>query len=389
MAETLVVGRLVQLFVATETSYGVPPTLVATHAMRHINFKPSFSPFNRVNSPAKKVSPGVAMRLDRRASAGASLEALIQPSGTLNTLAECDPILEHAMGAKSNVTLATTVAASPAPTTTVFTVASATGLVVGQAILVACTGGTFPGKYVRWIAAINTLALTVTPALPQAPATGDAVKGCCTYKLTSAVASSLAFGHYRTADTTHSKIIKGAVCEKLGFSFAQNDEARLTATFKAKTQITPAPTKPAAFTTVGAQNPPSGLTGELYVGGAAYKFIKLDVEISTGVALRENSYGYSSAEGILMTGTRDITLGLDALVGDEAVIYDLAEAGTRVAIHKQTGFTEGNIIALYAPAVDFSVPEDDDPDGVPTWPFKGVCCETADGLNDELKFALA
>ena len=389
MPETLVVGRLGQLYVAAETAYGTPPTLLATHAMRHLSFKPSYNPFNRVNSPAKKQSPGTVARFNRRSSAGATVEALIQPSGTINTLAECDPILELGMGSKSNITLATTVAASPAPTTSVFTVASATGLVAGQAILVACTGGTFPGKYVRWIVAINTLALTVAPPLPQAPATGDAVKGCCTYKLASALASSLCLAHYPSSDTMHSQIVTGAVCEKLGFSFAQNDEARLTASFKAKLVTKPAPTKPAAFTMVGSQNPPSGLRGELYVDTVLYKFIKLDVEIDTGVLLREDTYGFASPESILMTGRRTVTLGLDAHVEDSS-IYTNAVAGAHVRIHKQTGFTEGNIVAIYTPAgVDFGVPDVDDPDEVPTWAFKGVCCESADGQNDEIVIAFA
>lgn len=385
MAETLRAGRVGQLYVAAESPYGTPPTLLVTHALRHQSFTPRFSPFNRVNSPAKKQSPGLVARLDRRGSAGFSIEALIQPSGTLNTLAEADVILAHAFGAAaSNITLATTVEASPSPTTTVFTVASAVGLAVGQAVLVTVSAV----KYVRWITAVNTAALTVAPPLPSAPATGAAVKGVCTYKLASAIATSLCAAHYPSTDTVLSKIVKGGVCEKLGLAFAQNDEARLTASFKAKTQTT-APTKPAGFTSVGTQNPPSGITGELYVGTAAYKFRKLDIEIDTGVVLREDSYGFASPEEILMTGRRTVTIGLDALVADEAVIYDNAESGTRVAVHKQTGFTEGNIIALYCPQVDFAVPDQDDSDDIPVWPFKGICCESADAANDEIRFALA
>ncbi len=384
MAETLVPGRKGQLYVAAETAYGTPPTLVATHALRHLDFRASFNPLARVNSPAKKISPGVVSRFDRRGSAGASLEALIYPSGTLNTLAECDPLLEHGMGTKSNITLATTVEASPAPTTTGCTVASATGLAKNQAVLIVVSGV----KYVRFLTNVSSAALTWAPALPSAPAAGAAVKGCCTYRLASALAQSLCLAHYPSTDTTLSRIVKGAVIERLALAFAQNEEPRLSVTFKAKTQTT-APSKPAAFTTVGTQNPPSGIAGELYVGNAAYKHIKSDLEIQTGVLLRENSYGFSSPESILMTGRRAVTLGLDALVADEAVIYDNAESGTRLALMQQTGFTEGNIVAWYAPLVDFEVPSPDDPDDIPTWPFRGVCCESADEQNDELMIALA
>lgn len=383
MAETLVPGRKGQLYVAAEASYGTPPALAATDALRHLDFRSSFNPLARVNSPAKKISPGVVARFDRRGSAGATLEALLYPSGTLNTLAEASDLLEHGMGSKSNITLSTTVEAAPAPTTTGCTVASAVGLAKHQAILLVVSGV----KYVRFLTDVSGAALTWAPALPGAPAAASAVKGCCTYRLASALAQSLCLAHYPSTDTTLSRIVKGAVVERLALAFAQNEEPRLSVTFKAKTQ-TVAPAKPAGFTTVGSQNPPSGLTGELYVGSATYKHIKSDLEIQTGVMLRENSYGFSSPEEILMTGRRIVTLGIDALVADEAVIYDNAEAGTRLAVMQQTGFTEGNIIAWYAPQVDFEVPSQDDSDEIPTWPFKGVCCESADEQNDEIMIAL-
>lgn len=384
MAETLVPGRYAHLYVAAESPYGTPPTLLATHAMRHVDFKVS-RPESRVPDPAKKASPGMVRLLARRTEAACSVDAIIQPSGTLNTLGEADAILAHAMGAAANIVLSTTVLVSPAPTTTTFTVAAATGLAIGQAILITVNAI----KYVRWITNLVTTAVTVAPALPSAPATGAAVKGCCTYSLSSSIATSLCLAHYRTTDTVHSQIIKGAVAQSLGFSFEQNTEGRLSASFQAKSRTKPAPTKPAAFTMVGTQNPPSGLAGELYVADAAYKFIKFDAAITTGVELRKDTYGYDSPEGILMTGRRKIELTLNARLGDQAVIYDPAAAGTRLAIMKQTGFTEGNIVAIYAPLVEFSVPDEDSPEDVPTWSFKGLACESADGQNDELRIAFA
>jgi len=384
MAETLVPGRYGHLYVAAESPYGTPPTLLATHAMRHVDFKFS-RPDTRADDPAKKASPGLVRQLERRTAAACSVDALIQPSGTLNTLGEMDALFEHAMGSKANITLATTVSASPTPTSTGASVASATGLAAGQAITIVVAGVT----YVRWLTNVATLALTWAPALPAAPATGAVVKACCTYSLASAIDDSLCFAHYRSSDTVHSTIIKGAVCEKLSITFEQNTEGRLSASFRAKSLAKPAPTKPAAFTMVGTQAPPSGLIGELYVAAAAYRFIRMNVELDTGVQLREDSYGYSSPEGILMTGRRIVTLGLDARLGDQAVIYDPAAAGTALAVHKQTGFTEGNIVALYAPQVLFSVPDEDSPEDVPTWAFKGRCLESADGANDELRIAFA
>lgn len=384
MAETLAPGRKGQLYVATESPFGTA-SFASADAVRHLNFKASRNPFNRANSAEKKQSPGTAVRFDRKETAGWSLEALLRPSGTLNTLPEASEILEAAFGSKTNVTLSTTVSASPAPTTTGCTVASAAGLAVKDAVLIVVSAV----KYVRWLTDVTGAALTWAPALPGAPVAGAAVKGCLTYKLTTELAISLGFAHYLTADTTHSRQVKGGPVEQFGLTFAQNEEGKITASGPAKTVTTPGPTKPGAFTTVGG-NPPSGIAGELYVGAAAHKFIALDVQMSTGMALRTDTYGEAQATELLPRGRRVITMGLNTKAADESVVFDPAEAGTRLAVHKQTGWTEGNIIGLYAPQVDFDVPDaDDSGDDVPQWPFKGVCCESADGANDELYVCFA
>ena len=48
---------------------------VATHAMRHLEFTNQYNPFNRVNSPDKKQTPGVQNRYDRRVTAVQTPEA--------------------------------------------------------------------------------------------------------------------------------------------------------------------------------------------------------------------------------------------------------------------------------------------------------------------------
>ena len=384
MAETARAARQGQVFVTNESTYGTAIEQAATDAVRHTEFSASGSPFNRVNSPEKKQSPGVVYRFDRRGTASWSLKALLRPSGTLNTLPEANKLLKAGFGAESNITLPTTVSASPAPTTTTATVASAVGLVKGQAILITVAGI----KYMRFLTNIATAALTWAPALPGAPVTGAAVKGCITYGVTSALLLPLSIAHYTGADATLSRIVKGAVVDTLGLTFGHNGEPIVTFAGPAKSVTTPAPTKPAAFTSVGTQNPPSGLTGGLYVGAALYRFEDLDIQIANGLELDMDNYGSDAAYGILPRHTQAITLGLKAKALDEAVIYDNAESGTPVAIMKQTGFTEGNIVGIYAPLVDFEVPDRDDGDPIPRWDFKGVCKESADSMNDSLYLAL-
>lgn len=383
MAETLVSGRRGQVYAALESTFGTSPGHAATDAIRHLAVKLQRNAFNRADSPEKKWGPGRTTRFDREETADWSLEALLRPSGTLNTLAEASEILEAGFGSKSNTTLSTTVSASPTPTATGCTVASATGLAKHQAILVVVSGV----KYLRFLTDVTGSALTWAPALPAAPATGAALKGVCTYRLSTDLALSLAIAHYLHSDTTHSRLATGAVVDRLAFDFARNDEARFSASGPCKTVTTPAASKPAAFTTVGG-NPPSGLTGQCYIGAAAYKMLKLNAEITNGLRLRY-TFGSATPIEILPRGRRLVTLGLDALVADESVIYDNAESGTTVPVMLQQGFTEGNIVGLYAPLVDFDIPSPDDGDDEPTWPFKGVCLESADQQNDEVILALA
>lgn len=387
----LQLGRQGQLYVVKEASFGAALSIASADALRHLNFVPTHNAKNRVNNPEKKTSPGRFDRFDRRETAGFSLEALLRPSGTLNTLPEWDEIMEVAFGAKTNPTLSTTVAATPAATVNGATLTSGAGLAVRDALLIVCPDGK---KRVRFLTSVAGAAVTWFPALPtgQAPASGAAVKSALTYKLATANALSLGFGHYlkKTDQTAGLKrALLGAIVDSLSMSFDAQDDPRFTVGGPAKTLTSSgAPAQPAAFTTVGG-NPPSGISGELCVDGTVMKFVKLGIEASLNRKLRMDSYGESAAEEALPSVRREISIGLDARAEDQTVLYDKALAGTYVAISQQTGFTEGNILAVGLPRVDVPTPDQDDPDEEVNWPFKGVATESALDLNDELIFAVA
>src|SRR5262245_33860107 len=95
-------GRTGRLYYKKESSYAnTGVTFSATDALRHVALQMAFQPFNRVISPEKTAAAGVASRFDRRQSAElASLEAVLRPSGTLNTVSDADEIFECAFGAK-------------------------------------------------------------------------------------------------------------------------------------------------------------------------------------------------------------------------------------------------------------------------------------------------
>ena len=187
----------------------------------------------------------------------------------------------------------------------------------------------------------------------------------------------------------------GASFNTLGLVFDANEEPMLSAGGPASDQLTGsgagqtlAQTKPAAFTTVGG-NPPSGLVGELLVDDVEYLFKRLEVNMDNGLSLRQE-YGVSTAgSAVCRTGRREVTGSLEAWLESESTLYDPMEDGTDVAIHKQTGFTEGNIIALYMPRVEVMSNSQDDPDSAVSWTFDLMGLESVIDTNDELKLAIA
>ena len=382
---SLKLGRQGQVYLVKESAYGSEECLAAGNALRHIEIGFAVDPFNRVTSPEKKQSPGPATRFDRKKSAELStLVALLRPSGTLNTLPEIDPVLEAGFGSLTNVTLSTTVAAAPAPATTGATVVSAGELAEGDAVLIGIAGHPRT-PFVRILTDVTGAALTWAPALPAAPSEGDAVKGGITYKLTTDLAVSLCIAHYVTA---FRRELLGAGVNELGMVFDGNEEPRVSASGPASEQLTgTAQDEPGTFSTVGG-NPPSGLIGELLIDDATYLFKSLEATISNGLLVRNQEYGVNAPSEIYRSGRREIGISMEAFAETESTLYDLAEAGTNVSLLKQTGKTEGNIIGIYAPKLDFKVPEMDDPDEETSWSFSAVALESADGQNDELTLAL-
>lgn len=390
----LQIGRQGQLYVVTESTYGTIPTLNATDALRHKSIRMPFDNFNRRTILEKKQSPGhtTAQRTAQRKRAEGTLEAILRPSGTLNTVPECDEVLTAAFGSKTNITLSTTVNAGTGAVGGA-TLAATTGLAVGDFVLITCPDGkrrlrqllTIPGGGV----------VTWAPNLPagQAPADSAAVKGVITYKLTTALAISLSAAHYlKFTDLSagRKRALKGWVIDKLGLAFDANDDPMFTASGPAK-NVDDAPSQPGSFTTVGGQ-PPSGITGELLIGDTAFPFLKLALEITNAMGLRNapgrEEYGTDAATEAYRAGRREVSVSLDARAETDATLYDVAEAGTFPALFKQTGFTEGNCLAIRCPQVEFPVPDTDDPDTEVTDPYKGMALESADGANNEIYLAI-
>lgn len=381
-------GRTELLWAKLEAAYGTEQALVAANGIRYISMGRSHQPKNRVDSPEKNASPGRFRRFDRKPStSGTGLNFNVQPSGTLNTLSEQDPFFEAAFGTKTNRTVATTVASSP--TTSGCTVAAVGTLAVGDAVFLEVTGQPLV-NYIRVLTSVAGNVLTWAPTLAAAQTVGDDVKGTITYKLSTALALSITA--LRALPSGKKEELTGWGMDTMNLAFDANNEIQATFGGPAKTLLTTATAQaaPGSSTFVGTQHPPSGITdGYTMIGNAVYLMKSMSIDLANSLNPRNSEYGVLLPTEMNRNGIRTIDMSLDAFSETEATLKDLSEAGTLVSVLNQTGKTQGNIVAVYMPKVDFAYPDQDDPPGERTWTFPGAAMESAQGDNKELVLVFA
>jgi hypothetical protein len=382
------IGRLGSLYVKDEPTYAEDVVFAATDAFRHLTFTTRKS-LNRSNSLEKKGTPGLTNRFSRHIEAGYQLEAYLSPSGTIQVAPNGRLWLKNGLGAERVGTVSTTVASGGDVDGAVL--ADASGLAVGEFILIHIATGPSAGRYARVVTGIDSDdTVSWVPDLPVAPANGSTVKAGVTYSLANALPKSMAIGRYLP---DRSWEVKGAVVEQLGLMFNGNDEVKLTSQGPAQTSDSPAQAKPGAFTAVG--SPVTGITGYAYVNDAALKIVRADFNVANLTQLINDSFGLDRAEDFYRDGRRDITVSLEQRLTDDTTLYDLADGPTDFALLLQAGLTEGRIVAVYAPRCELNIPEIPDDDGGIRNQYTAVCKETLAGLdgvseggNDEIIVAL-
>lgn len=386
------IPRTSLMYAKEESSYGTAPTFSATDAVRHMpGTKLAFNPRNLAKSPERHTHPSQMALLTRRASASWALKAQMYPSGALNTAPELAALLKNSFGAApQNITLSTTFTGTP--TTTTGTVSSATGLVVGQFVQITIASGGSAGVYARLLTAKSGADLTWSPALPAAPASGDACKGVITWTPSTAIAASLDVAHYpqAPAGSTPARELLGCVVDQVVFDFDANLEPMITFSGPAKGYAGTSPNFtpqaiPGAFTTVGSESGiPSGLTGYFYWGGTLYEIEKAQITIKNNMELQNTALGTSSAKAFFRKGKREVTVKIDAKVSDALTLWTPLLGSTSGEVFLQLGTTSAKIWALSLPAVtltnDADIPDGgDDPQN---WSFEGTALGTSG--NDEI-----
>jgi len=383
MPNTYQVGRVGRVYVAKQATFGTAPTFASTDALRHSMVKLNANPRNRVNARIRALHPSLTTRRTRRTTANWSLGDVLYPSGALNTLPDMSDILECGLGAvPTNTPAATTVASGAGVSGAVLAVG--TGMVVGQPILInLTTGSPATGRVVRWLVTVAGATVTWAPPLPQAPGVGDTVKACIGYALATDLPKALQIGHYLTSV---SKEGSGCVVQELKFAIDANDEIRWEASGPMIERLTAAQTEPGAFTVVGT-TPPSGLSATLRVAAGAYEFLKLGVTISNSMEMDNFAAGTTKAQNYFRKGWREVKLDINSMYSNDVTLMTAAEGTTDQALLAQCGNVEGSIVAMYAPVVEFDVPDDPDSDETMEHGFSGTVKGT--NGNDEFYLALA
>lgn len=384
------VARTAQMYAKDESSYGTAPTFAATDAVRHLaGSRLKFNPKNFRPSPQRNTHPSQMALLASRQTAEWALKAQMYPSGTLNTLPELNALLKNGFGAAAqNITLATTF--SGTPTTTTGTIGSATGLVAGQMIRIDIASGANAGSYMRRVVTAST-SLVWAPALPSAPASGDAVKGCVTYTPATALAASMDIAHYPQAPaaSTPARELLGCVVDKLSFMFDSNLEPMVQFSGPAKAFASAAQSQPGGFTTVGAESAiPSGISGYFYYGGTLYQVEKVQIDINNNMDVQNTALGTSSASAYFRKGKRDVQVKVSAKVSDDLTMYTPSLNGSSNELFLQIGITPQQIWGMSLRGVVLTDhPEiPDGSDETQNWDFVGTALGTSG--NDEVTLGM-
>lgn len=373
-----------QAWAKLESAYNdstVVSGLSATDAFLHRQLRCGPGRWNRVANPGRRATPDVASVLDRRMSAEWNLSTGWEPSGTIGTPSDLGDILTALFGTKvasgSGSGVTTTVSASPSPTTTGCTVASATGLAVGDVIVVTMPLGHREATRIKTIVGS---AITFD-ALSAAPASGAAVVAGVTYKLaTQSTVQSLGIAKKDTTNSTYEGV-GGAVVNEGQCVFDGNEEATWSFSGPAARYYVSGLTLPDSQTLAGA--PLSGISaGNVYLDGTAFTVLRAALRVQNTFGLRIGELGQAYAMGAFRSGKRSVGLDLTYFF-DATTLRDLAMAKTASTVRALIGSTNGRMLAIVAPQVEWEIEDVPAGDSGPKNASASGMCVAASG-NDEV-----
>lgn len=378
---TIETGALEQCYIKQETAYNVSPAdaIVATDGVRHLELAID-SKKNREPSPEKRGTPDVAQMLPRRQTTNWDLSQIMwEPSGTLGTISNVGKLLEGGFGSKHITTLNTTIASGASATGATLT--SGTGAAVGDLVVVTMPGGT------REVTRLKTVAGAVVTwdALSTSPSVGAAVVTGLTYLLTNNIANSYAIYKYYNAGG-FKQAAYGSVVNRIQAKFHGGGEVMLgfngpSANYADSTFGT-VQSKPASHTTVGA--PASGLVGNFFVDGNSFLVISTEVTIENNLELRNKELGTSFASGIAgRADLRQVRVSVTFYMEDTR-LFTMGNGTTTGVLRCIVGDTDGSIVCMVAPKVEFERPAIGNEIGPKEITIEGMALATSG--NDQIYF---
>jgi len=382
---TIETGALEQGYALVESAYSVVPAdaLSATDGIRILQLALT-SKKNREPSPEKRGTPDQAQSLPRRQTSAFNLsEIMWEPSGTLGTISNVGKFIKAGFGGNHVLSLVTTVAAGT-PTTTSCDLTDATGVAVGDLVVF-----TFASDSHREVTRIKTVVGTAITfdALSAAPAVADAVVIGITYKLASNITESLAIYKYYNAGG-FKQAVYGAVVDQLEASFDGTKEVMLAIQGPAgdygdSSGGATVQAKPGSHTTVGA--PASGLVGGFWVDNAAFLVTAVKLTMNNQLVLRNKELGTSKASGIGgRNNLRQVNVEVTFYLEDTTLL-GLANTVVSGVLRCLVGDTNGSMVAMVAPNVEFEIPDVPGDIGLKEITVPGVCY--AESGNDQVFLA--
>lgn len=354
--------------------FGVLTEPLATDAVRHHELTLD-KKNQREPSPEKRGTPDRAQSLPRATDTNFDLAAAFwEPSGTLGTPSYMTKLLRNGFGARTTPAVATTVASGGATTGAVLT--SAAGLAVGDCVVVTLPAG---HREITRLKTIVTNTVTWDP-ISAAPANAAAVVSGVNYKLTSTHPTSLGIYKFHTAGG-FKEAVTGSIVNGMTFMFDGGKEVGLKFSGPGRDRVRTGFTQPGAFTTVG--SPASGLIGNFYVDGTAFLVLTAEVTFENNSLLRKGEIGTQGlGTGIINHGDfRNITASVSFYLEDTNLLGK-AETVTTAVLRLLIGDTNGAMVGMVLPRVEFEIPTLPATGGPKVVTIEGTCYQAGAG-NDQ------
>lgn len=326
---------------------------------------------NRTVSGQRNGTPDELVSQDARHTATWTANGLWGPSGTLGTPSDYKELWLALMGSYHSAALSTTIASAPATTGAVLT--SATGLQVGDVVIVEMPDGSWEPTRIKSIATA-----TVTwDTLSGAPDSGADVKSCPTYRLTTAKPQSLALGIHETVEDIE-EALSGAFIQQATITLLDAGKPSFSLSGEAKDYHTTGITTPSSGVTADAET--SGLTGKVWSDGNAFTANQVAINFTQGAKGMNRGIGVSTLQSFIRNAKRQVRVTVDYYRDDER-LRDLALAVTRSTLRIRIGSTAGKMVGAILPYVEYEIPDNTEDDGIRAASITGVAYGDVSGTH--------